>query len=59
MHVCTQGSISTSPIGKGVKESIKKFAKGSSAQAEVGVVVQEELSKTKAAELARANRQQD
>jgi len=47
-----------SPIGKGLTECIEKFAKGSLTQAEVGAVVQEELSKTKAAELARTNRQQ-
>ena len=46
-----------SPIGKGLEESIRKFAKGSLAQAEVGVVVQEKLSKTKAAELVLANGQ--
>ena len=46
-----------SSIGKGLKESVKKFTKGSLAQAEVGAVVQEELLKTKAAELAHTNRQ--
>jgi hypothetical protein len=42
---------------KAMRESFKKYAKGSLAQAEVGAVAQKELSKTKAAELARANRQ--
>jgi hypothetical protein len=44
-------------MGKRFKESIKKFVKGSLAQAEVAAVMREELSKTKAAEVARANRQ--
>jgi hypothetical protein len=34
-----------------------KFAKGSLTQAELGAIAQEDLSKTKAAEIARAARQ--
>jgi hypothetical protein len=36
------------PTGKRFRESIKKFAKGSLAQAELDTITQEELSKTKA-----------
>jgi len=46
-----------SPRGKRFRERIRKFAKGSLAQAELGTIAQEDLSRTKAAEITRTNRQ--
>jgi len=40
------------------RESLNIFTKGSLAQAHTGALTKEHLSKTKAAELARANRQE-